>query len=184
MFQFREKQFLGYNQFYILIRLVLALFCFVAYYWSENPKPVYTVIGNFRIGSYPAKDIPNSGELFFLMGIAIIVFSIMLMFIPHLKINGNKDQLTLVKFPSKKKIEIPLHEITFLRCKKLKGSLFLGTLFNNEKQGIKNFFTSGDYAVEITLNSGKRFLIGTNKPMELVNFVKFFYPQINVLENI
>jgi hypothetical protein len=106
------------------------------------------------------------------------------MFIPHLKINGNKDQLTLVKFPSKKKIEIPLHEITFLRCKKLKGNLFLGTLFNNEKQGIKNFFTSGDYAVEITLNSGKRFLIGTNKPMELVNFVKFFYPQINVLENI
>jgi len=184
VFQFKEKQFLGYNQFYILIRLVLALFCFIAYYWSENPKPVYTIIGNFRIGSYPAKNIPNSGELFFLMGIAIIIFSITLMFIPHFKIKGNKEQITLIKFLSKKKIEIPLQEITFVRCKKVKGNLFLGTLFNNEKQGIKNFFTNGDDAVEFTLSSGKRFLIGTNKPMELIMFVKFFYPEINVLENI
>jgi hypothetical protein len=184
VFQFKEKQFLGYNQFYILIRLILALFCFIAYYWSENPKPVYTIIGNFRIGSYPAKDIPNSGEIFFLMGIAIILFSIALMFIPHLKINANKEQITLMKFPSKNKIEIPLKEITFVRCKKMKGNLFSGTLFNTEKQGIKNFFTNGEDAVELTLSSGKRFLIGTNKPMELVMFVKFFYPQINVLENI
>jgi hypothetical protein len=184
VFQFKEKQFLGYNQFYILIRLVLSLFCFIAYYWSENPKPVYTIIGNFRIGSYPAKHIPNSGELFFLLGIFIIIFSIALLFIPHLKIKGNKDRITLIKFPSKKKIEIPLSEITFLRCKKVKGNLFLGTLFNNDKQGIKSFFTNGDDAVEITMSSGKRFLVGTNKPIELVTFVKFFYPQINVLENI
>jgi hypothetical protein len=31
---------------------IIALFCFVGYYWSENPKPVQVAI--FKIGHYPA----------------------------------------------------------------------------------------------------------------------------------
>ena len=33
---FLEKQYLGYNKYSFLRRGVLALFCFVAYYWSEK----------------------------------------------------------------------------------------------------------------------------------------------------
>ena len=52
---FEEKQYLGYNKLSFLRRMVLALFCFLAYYWSEEQN--------------------KSGELFFFMGIAIIVIS-------------------------------------------------------------------------------------------------------------
>lgn len=37
---FEEKQYIGYNKWSILWRTVLAMFCFILYYWSENPKPV------------------------------------------------------------------------------------------------------------------------------------------------
>ena len=60
---FDEKQYMGHNRLSIIWRTVIALFCFVGYYWSENPKPVQVAI--FKIGHYPALDIPNSGKIFF-----------------------------------------------------------------------------------------------------------------------
>ena len=60
---FEEKQYLGYNKLSFLRRMVLALFCFFAYYWSEEQN--------------------KSGDLFFIMGIAIIVISAILVFVLH-----------------------------------------------------------------------------------------------------
>ena len=60
---FDEKQYMGHNRLSIIWRTVIAFFCFVGYYWSENPKPVQLAI--FKIGHYPAIDIPNSGNIFF-----------------------------------------------------------------------------------------------------------------------
>ena len=53
--KFKEKQYLGLNKMSLSRRIALALFCFVAYYWKENHE--------------------KSGELFFFLGIAILVIA-------------------------------------------------------------------------------------------------------------
>ena len=37
---FEEKQYIGFNKWSMLWRTVLALGCFLLYYWSENPKSI------------------------------------------------------------------------------------------------------------------------------------------------
>ena len=51
-----EKQYLGYNQLSMLRRLSLALFCFGLYWWKVTNN--------------------HNGDLFFLLGVVIIVISI------------------------------------------------------------------------------------------------------------
>jgi hypothetical protein len=87
--QFKENQYLGHNTFGIVVRKILALFFFIGYYWSQNPLPVVTDIGNVHIGSYPVKDIPQSGEFFFIAGIITLTISMLLVFIKHYSIEYN-----------------------------------------------------------------------------------------------
>ena len=61
-FDFIEKQYLGLNKMALTRRLALAVFCFIAYYWRENHD--------------------KSGELYFAIGIAIIIFSIFISYTP------------------------------------------------------------------------------------------------------
>ncbi|MBT3611658.1 MAG: hypothetical protein HN522_01775 [Flavobacteriales bacterium] len=70
-FDFIEKQYLGLNKMSLSRRISLAIFCLVAYYWRENHD--------------------KAGELYFFIGIGIMVISILLFFILHFKtqvING------------------------------------------------------------------------------------------------
>ena len=57
-FDFIEKQYLGLNKMSLTRRMSLAIFCFVAYYWRENHE--------------------KSGELYFFIGLAIMIISIIL----------------------------------------------------------------------------------------------------------
>ena len=52
-FDFIEKQYLGLNKMALTRRLALAIFCFIAYYWRVNHD--------------------KSGELYFVIGIVIII---------------------------------------------------------------------------------------------------------------
>ena len=71
-FDFIEKQYLGLNKMSLTRRMSLAIFCLVAYYWRENHD--------------------KAGELYFFIGIGIMVISMLLFFILHFKtqvINGS-----------------------------------------------------------------------------------------------
>ena len=61
---FEEKQYLGYNRYSNVRRMVLAVFCFLAYYWTEEHN--------------------RNGEILFAMGIVIVVISALLIFVLHL----------------------------------------------------------------------------------------------------
>ena len=61
-FDFIEKQYLGLNKISLTSRMALAIFCLVAYYWRENQD--------------------KAGELYFFIGIAIMIISILLLSIP------------------------------------------------------------------------------------------------------
>ena len=60
-YDFIEKQYLGLNKSSLTSRIALSLFCFIAYDWKEKNN--------------------QEGELFFFVGITILIFSVLLLFI-------------------------------------------------------------------------------------------------------
>ncbi len=166
---FIEKQYLGYNKYSFLRRGILALFCFVAYYWSENPKPVD--VSGLRIGSYPVQDIPNSGELFFLLGIIILVLSIGLFFVLHIKTIINENSITLDGIWSSRKVKIDLESIVDSKIIFFESNNFNVPEYNLHRKGKIKFYTFGNEAIELTDKEGLKYIIGTQKAGEFLAFV-------------
>jgi hypothetical protein len=178
-----ERQFLGQNKLYIIIRLMLMLFCFIGYYWSENPKPVYTQIGNIRIGSYPAKDLPNSGELFFILGIFLLLLSLLLMFIPHITISSENKVLRISRFANKNHYLISFSDITHARVIHLRNHLFLRPSFSMHPVESTRFFTAENTAIELQTSSKTRILLATQRPGELLALLREKVPGLMVLSD-
>jgi len=176
-----ERQYLGQNKLFIIIRLLMMLFCFTGYYWSENPKPVYTLIGNFRIGSYPAGDIPNSGEAFFLLGLLVLVLTLVLLFIPHLTISSDNNSLRVTRFAGKKSYVIPFEQLTHIRHVQLHNHLLLRPAFTIYPAESTRFFTGENDALELQTREGKRITIATSRPLELILFLQQQVPGIFVI---
>ena len=64
-FLFHEKQYLGRDYNFISIRMVMAFFCFAAYYWTENRE--------------------RNGELLLLVGCGILFISVLMLFVLHFR---------------------------------------------------------------------------------------------------
>lgn len=163
---FVEKQYMGYNKYSFLRRGILALFCFVAYYWSENPKPVD--VSGVRIGSYPVQDIPNSGSMFFLVGIIILVISIGLFFVLHIKTIVSENSITLDGIWTSRKVKIDLESI--VEAKKIPYSSYYFNVpeYNLHRKGKIKFYTFGNEALELTDKEGLKYIIGTQKAGEFL----------------
>ncbi|MEW6468872.1 MAG: hypothetical protein AB1458_08110 [Bacteroidota bacterium] len=167
---FEEKQYLGFNRFSIIRRAILAFFCFGAYYWSQNPKPVN--ISGIRIGSYPAEDIPNSGELFFILGIIILLLSGLLVFVLHLHTTVTETHIVLVGLWTKRMVKIDLRNITDAKVVRYKSAALKQPVYNLHYKGTIRFFTSGNEAVEIRDKTGLTYRIGTQRASELCNQIR------------
>lgn len=163
---FEEKQYLGSNKQSIFRRLLLSIFCFVAYYWSENPKPVD--VSGIHIGSYPINDIPNSGELFFIMGMVILVLSAAMIFVLHIKTTVTPTNIVLDGLWTSKKVKIVLD--TIVKAEKVDYSKYSlnRPAYNLHHRGTITFFTSGKKAIELTDKDGLHYRIGTQRPDELL----------------
>lgn len=167
---FDEKQYMGHNRLSIIWRTIIALFCFVGYYWSENPKPVQIAV--FKIGSYPAVDIPNSGKIFFLLGLLILSFSAMLTFILHTHMKVYSTYLIIDGFWTARRVKINLDTITHIRKSRYKKHIFRRAVYNLHSRGIIRFFTSGNEFIELKDNAGFTYRIGTQKAPELYQILK------------
>ena len=89
--EFLEKQYFGLNKMSLARRMSLALFCFTAYYWRENHE--------------------KSGELFFFLGIAILVISVLLVFILHFETKVQNKSIILDGLWTSRKVKIDLGSI-------------------------------------------------------------------------
>lgn len=167
---FNEKQYMGHNRLSIIWRTVITLFCFVGYYWSENPKPVQVAV--FRIGTYPALDIPNSGNIFFLLGLLILSFSAMLTFILHTNMKVFSTYIVIDGFWTARRVKINLDTITHIRKSKYKKHIFRRAVYNLHSRGVIRFFTSGNEFIELKDNAGFTYNIGTQKAPELYQILK------------
>jgi hypothetical protein len=167
---FEEKQYMGHNRLSLVIRYVLAMFCFLGYYWSENPKPVQVSI--FRIGSYPIDDAAASGMIFFVVGICILAFSAALTYVLHIHTKVYKGSLIIDGFWTARKVKIDLHNIVSLRKSRYKRNIFRRAVYNLHNSGVIRFYTSGVDFVELVDKTGLVYRIGSQKVNELNNVLR------------
>ena len=146
-FDFIEKQYLGLNKMALTRRLALAIFCFIAYYWRENHD--------------------KSGELYFIIGIAVIVFSILLFFVLHFETKVFNGSIILDGLWTSRKIK--LDTVSLVSAKKVNYSKYIinRAVYNLHFNGTIRFYTRGNDAVELTDKDGLVYLIGSQKAEEL-----------------
>ncbi len=167
---FEEKQYMGHNRLSIMTRSVLALFCFLGYYWSENPKPVQLSI--IQIGSYPLKENANSGLVFFLTGVFILLLSAGLTYILHIHTKLYRGYVLIEGFWTTRKVKIDLHNITHIRRSRYKRNIFRRAVYNLHNKGIIRFYTSGEEFIELSDRSGFTYRIGTHRQSEFYEKLK------------
>jgi len=167
---FEEKQYIGFNKFSIIWRTVLAIFCFTAYYWSENPKPVD--VKGIHIVPYPIENIENSGELFFLMGIFILLLSAILIFVLHIHTRITEQSITIDGLWTSRKVKIDFSSIVSAQKVAYSKYLLNRAVYNLHQKGEIRFFTQGNDAIELTDREGLKYRIGTQKPNELLGVIQ------------
>ncbi len=149
---FEEKQYLGYNQLSMLRRLSLALFCFGLYWWKIHNG--------------------HNGDLFFWLGISIIVVSITLLFVLHMKIRVFKNYIELDGLWTSRQVKIEIGNITKVERKKYSKYHWNNAVFNLHLNGMTRFYTGGKEAIEVTSKEGTHTRIGTQRPNELEKVLK------------
>ncbi len=165
---FDERQFHGLNRHSLVRRLLLSVFCFVAYYWSENPKPVNLEL--FEIGEYPGRD--HSGQLFFVLGLCILILSAVLLFVLHMRTTVRQEAIFIDGILSARKVRIYLKGIASAKKIRLKPSIFNRPVYNLHNKGRIRFYTYGNEAVELTTHDGLIYRIGTQRPDELLKVIE------------
>lgn len=168
---FHEKQYMGHNRLSIVVRTLFTIFCFVGYYWSENPKPIQ--VSFFKIGSYPIKEFSNSGLIFFITGISILLFSAGLTFVYHIKTKVYNGYMILDGFWTSRKVRIDLKDIKSIRRSRYKKNVLRRAVYNlHDATGIVRFYSSGEDFVELTDNAGFTYRIGSQKIQTLFSVLK------------
>ena len=171
---FEEKQYIGYNKWAIIWRTVLALFCFSLYYWSENPKPL-EIAPSVVTPQAPLDQ--SSGQLFFLMGVILMVLSLVLIFVLHLHTTIVGTSITLDGLWTSRKVKIDVGSISNVRKIKYSKYLLNRPVYNLHFKNKIRFFTQGNDAVEITDNDGLIYLVGSQKASELCNLINLLMKQ-------
>ena len=149
--KFGEKQYLGLNKMSLSRRITLALFCFVAYYWKENHE--------------------KSGELFFFLGIAILVISVLLVFILHFETKVQNKSIILDGLWTSRKVKIDLNSIQSVKKVMYSQYILNRSVYNLHLKGTIRFYTRGPNAVELIDKDGLIYLIGSQNSAELTRVI-------------
>ena len=151
-FDFIEKQYLGLNKMSLSRRMSLAIFCLVAYYWRENHN--------------------KAGELYFFIGIGIMVISILLLFILHFETKVKNGSIILDGLWTSRKIKIDTASIVSVKKVKYSKYFLNRSVYNLHLRGTIRFYTRGIDAVELTDKDGLIYLIGSQKSEELTRLIQ------------
>jgi len=153
---FDERQYIGANKGSLSLRIFLSLVCFVAYYFTPPPRP--------------------NSEILFLLGVIILVISVVLLFVTHLRTRVTGQFIHLSTSFGYGKVNIPVQEV--ISAEKTRYSTFLvnNPVYNLHRKNELRFYTGGKYAVRIKLKSGTSYLVGTQQPEALVHTISTLIP--------
>ena len=143
---FEEKQYLGFNAYSISRRMVLAIFCFVAYYYTENRE--------------------ENADLLFLLGIFILVVSVVLLFVKHLHIMVTENSIILKGMWKTRLVKIDRNSLMKIEKTVYSNYHLNNPAFNVHSKNTIKFYSGGKDAIKLTDKEGMSYLIGTYKPEE------------------
>jgi hypothetical protein len=133
------------------LRIFLAVFCFVAYNYTDVPEV--------------------NGDLLFFLGIAILVISVILLFVTHIHTRIYNGYILLEGSLGNRKVKVPLDTIVKAEKTKYSNYLINNPVYNLHRSGVIKFYTGGKEAVLLTDREGMQYLIGSHKPEEFLRVV-------------
>ncbi len=150
---FEESQFLGQNKSSLLRRTIFTVFCFMAYYYSENSTS------------------KESENLFFFLGVAIVVVSSLLVFVLHFKTKVQNGSIVLDGLWTSRKVKIELSSIKKVTKVEYSRLFFNQSVYNLHSKGAIHFYTRGKSCVELEDKDGLTYLIGSQRTDELAKLL-------------
>ncbi|MGO1242535.1 MAG: hypothetical protein ACTJHT_02915 [Sphingobacterium sp.] len=149
---FQEKQYLGRDATWISVRLILVLFCFIASYLNIEHLP--------------------SQQLFFIVGVGVIIVSMIMIYMVHYKTVVDGKFLILSGLWSSKLVKIDLFNIKKVELKPYSTFIFNNPVYNLHKNGKIRFYSGGKDAIWLTDKDGLVYIIGSHKAEELARAVQ------------
>lgn len=149
---FLEKQYLGRDYGRISIRMVLALFCFTAYYITERRE--------------------QNAELFLVVGCGILIVSVIMIFLLHYKTTVNNKSIVLDGIWTTKMVKIDLNSIVKVESCPYSAYMINNPAYNLHQKGTVRFYAGGKDAVKLTDRDGLSYIIGTHRQSELVQSIR------------
>jgi hypothetical protein len=149
---FIEKQYLGREWIPITIRLVLALFCFAAYFFTDERE--------------------RNGDLLAIVGFVIIIISIIMGFLLHFSITVINKSILLDGLWSTRRVKIDLNSIVKVEKGSYSRYLFNNPVYNLHTKGTIRFYAAGNDAIHLTDRDGLVYIIGSQHVNEFLRAIK------------
>ena len=151
LYTYHEKQYLGRDYNFISIRMVMAIFCFIAYYWTENRE--------------------RNGELLLVAGCGILTISVIMLFVLHYKTIVKNKAIILNGLWTTRLVKIDLNSIVKVEKNDYSKYFLNNPVYNLHRNGTIRFYAGGKDAVRLTDRDGLTYIIGTQKALELFNAI-------------
>ncbi len=145
-YAFVEKQYLGRDYGRISVRMVMALFCFAAYYVSEQRER-------------------QNADIFLVVGCGILIVSVLMMFIVHYKTVVTNKNLVLKGLWTTKTVIIDLDKIIKTERTPYSSYIINNPVYNLHQKGIIRFYAGGKDAVLLIDENWLIYLICTECPV-------------------
>jgi hypothetical protein len=149
---FIEKQYLGREWIPITIRLVLAMFCFAAYFFTDERE--------------------RNGDLLAVVGFAIITISIVMGFLLHFRTRVMNKSVLVDGLWTTRLVKIDLNSIVKVEKGQYSRYLFNNPVYNLHQKGTIRFYTSGNDAIHLTDRDGLQYIIGSQRADEFLRAIK------------
>jgi hypothetical protein len=149
---FLEKQYLGREWIPITIRLVLAIFCFIIYFFTGDRE--------------------RNSDLLLVVGFGILTISVIMGFLLHFKTCVQNKSIHLDGLWTTRLVKIDLNSIVKVEKGNYSRYLFNNPVYNLHKKGTIRFFTSGNDAIHLTDRDGLVYIIGSQHVNELERAIK------------
>ncbi|OCX52368.1 hypothetical protein BEL04_12930 [Mucilaginibacter sp. PPCGB 2223] len=149
---FLEKQYLGREWIPISIRLVMAIFCFVIYFFTGDRE--------------------SNTDLLLVVGFGILIISAIMGFLLHFRTRVQNKSIMLDGLWTTRLVKIDLNSIVKVEKGTYSRYFFNNPVYNLHKKGTIRFFTSGNDAIHLTDRDGLEYIIGSQHVNELERAIR------------
>src|ERR1700743_2990200 len=149
---FTEKQYLGREFIPITIRLVMAMFCFAAYFFTDAQE--------------------KNNDLLVVLGFGSLVISIIMGFLLHFRTRVINNSILLDGLWTTRLVKIDLNSIVKVEKAEYRRYLFNNPVYNLHSKGSIRFYTGGKNAIHLTDRDGLVYIIGSQHANELLRAIQ------------